>query len=131
MNLNKVQLIGRVGKNPEVRNLDGGNKVANFTLATSEKWTDKQGEKHETTEWHNIVTWKNLAGVVEGYVKKGDLLYVEGKLTTRSWDDKEGNKRYVTEIQCSALLMLSSRSEKKPAPVDALDEPDETDSLPF
>jgi single-strand DNA-binding protein len=107
MNLNKVQLIGRCGKDPEIRSIADGAKVANFSLATSEKYKDK-----EVTEWHSIVLWKGLAEVAEKYVHKGDLLYIEGKIRTRSWDDKDGNKRYTTEIVGNEMIMLGS---KKPA----------------
>src|SRR6478735_450377 len=96
--VNKVILIGRLGKDPEVRTLESGRKVANLTLATSETYKDKNGEKQEITEWHNINFWGPAAEVLEKYLKKGSQLYVEGKLRTRSYEDKEGNKKYVTEI---------------------------------
>ena len=96
--VNKVILIGRLGKEPEVRNLENGAVVANFTMATSESYKDKvTGEKKEVTEWHNIVLWRGLAEISQKYLHKGDLVYIEGKLKTRSWE-KEGVTRYTTEI---------------------------------
>lgn len=107
--LNKVQLIGRLGKDPEVRNLDNGNTVANFSMATSEKYKDKgSGETKENTTWHNIVTWNNTAKVAGKYLHKGDLVYVEGKITTRSWE-KDGVTKYITEIVVFNLVMLGRR----------------------
>ena len=104
--INKVMLIGNVGKDPEVRYLDNGVVVAKFPLATSETYTNKNGERITNTEWHNVVLWRKLAEVAEKYVKKGHPLYIEGKIRSRSYDDKEGNKRYITEVVCSELLML-------------------------
>jgi len=98
MSVNKVILLGRVGKDPEVRSFDNGNKVANFSLATSETWKDKNGEKQESTEWHNVSVFGKLADIVESYVLKGQELYIEGKIKTRSWDDQNGDKKYTTEI---------------------------------
>lgn len=103
--VNKVILVGRVGKDPEIRNA-GESKVANFSIATSETWKDKQtGEKKEQTEWHSIVIWRKLAEVVEQYVKKGDMVYIEGKLKTRSWE-KDGITRYTTEVVGDNMTML-------------------------
>lgn len=98
--LNKVTLIGNLGKDPEVRSFDNGGKIANFSIATSESWKDKNsGEKKERTEWHNVtVNSDGLVGVVERYLKKGAKVYVEGKLQTRKWQDKDGNDRYTTEV---------------------------------
>lgn len=108
--VNKVILIGRLGKDPEVRNLDNGVAVANFTMATSETYKDRTtGEKKETTEWHNVVLWRGLAEVSQKYLHKGDLVYIEGKLRTRSWE-KEGVTRYTTEIVADNMTMLGSRS---------------------
>lgn len=135
--INKAILIGNVGKDPEIRTLEGGVKVANFSLATSENWKDKQGEKHETTEWHNIVLWRGLAEVAEKWVHKGDTLYIEGKLTTRSWDDKDGNKRYITEIQGNEMRIISARNkaleEKTPShpPESNVNFEEAGDPLPF
>ena len=104
--MNKTILIGRVGKEPEIRKV-GESKVANLSLATSEKYRSKSGETQETTEWHNIVIWGKLADVVEKYVHKGNQLALEGKIQTRKWQDKDGNDRYTTEINCSSMEMLS------------------------
>ncbi len=107
--VNKVILVGRLGKDPEVRNLDNGATVANFTIATSESYKDKTtGEKKEITEWHNIVLWRGLAEISQKYLHKGDLVYIEGKLRTRSWE-KEGVTRYTTEIIADNMTMLGSR----------------------
>lgn len=111
MAINKVILVGNVGKDPEIRHLDSGVAVANFPLATSESYLAKNGDKVETTEWHNIVVWRGLADVVEKYVTKGRQLYIEGKIRTRSWDDKEGNKRYTTEIVADVMQLLGSRPD--------------------
>lgn len=109
-NLNKVMLIGRVGKDPEVRYLPSGNAVVNFSLATSEKWKDKaSGEKKEATEWHRITAFDKLAEIISEWVHKGDLIYIEGKLTTRKWQDSDGNDRYTTEIRASQMQMLGSK----------------------
>jgi len=107
MSVNKAILIGRLGQDPNIRRLEGGAIVANFSIATSEKYTAKTGEKIESTEWHNIVVWNKLAEITEQYVKKGMLIYVEGKLKTRSWE-KDGQKHYTTEIFADKLQMLSS-----------------------
>lgn len=108
--VNKVILVGRLGKDPEVRNLENGVSVANFTMATSESYKDRTtGEKKEVTEWHNIVLWRGLAEVSQKYLHKGDLVYIEGKLRTRSWE-KEGVTRYTTEIVADNMTMLGSRS---------------------
>lgn len=104
---NKVQLIGRVGQDPEVTTLEGGNKVAKFSIATNEFYTSKTGEKVENTYWHRIVAWGKTADVIEKYVNKGKEIAVEGKLTTRNWEDKQGQKHFMTEIVCNELLLLS------------------------
>lgn len=107
--VNKVILVGRLGKEPEVRNLENGAIVANFTMATSESYKDKTtGDKKETTEWHNIVLWRGLAEISQKYLHKGDLVYIEGKLRTRSWE-KEGVTRYTTEIIADNMTMLGTR----------------------
>ncbi|MGB5305259.1 MAG: single-stranded DNA-binding protein [Gammaproteobacteria bacterium] len=109
--VNKVILVGNLGKDPEVRYMPSGNAVANVTLATTESWKDKQsGEKQERTEWHNIVFYNRLAEIVGEYLKKGSQVYVEGSLRTRKWQDKSGNDRYTTEIIASEMQMLGSRS---------------------
>jgi single-strand DNA-binding protein len=107
--VNKVILVGRLGKDPDVRNLENGATVANFTMATSESYKDKTtGERKEVTEWHNIVLWRGLADVASKYLHKGDMIYVEGKLRTRSWE-KEGVTRYTTEIVGDNMTMLSTK----------------------
>lgn len=104
--VNKVILVGRLGKDPEVRHLENGATVANFSMATSETYRDRTtGERRETTEWHNVVLWRGLAEVAEKYVKKGDMIYVEGKLRTRSWE-KDGVTRYTTEVVGDNMTML-------------------------
>lgn len=113
MSVNKVILVGNVGKDPEVRHLDSGVAVANFPLATSESYTAKNGERVTTTEWHNIVLWRGLADVAEKYVTKGRQLYIEGRIRTRSYDDKEGNKRYITEIYGDNMTMLGTKSDNQ------------------
>lgn len=148
--VNKVILVGNLGKDPEVRHLDNGRAVANFSVATSETYKNRQGERVTTTEWHNVVLWTPLAEVAEKYLKKGSQVYIEGKLTTRSWDDQEGNKRYTTEVVGREMKMLGSResntansgssqgagsspapsetsSQNPPAPIPE----DDTDDLPF
>jgi single-strand DNA-binding protein len=110
--VNKVTLLGNVGKDPEIRATAGGNMVANFTLATSDNQKDAQGAWQERTEWHNLVAFKRTAEIVRDYVKKGSKVYIEGKITTRSWDDKEsGQKRYKTEILVNELVLLTGRDE--------------------
>ena len=116
MSLNKVMLIGNVGQEPTVRYLDqnsaqGATKVASFTLATTERYRDRNGEVRENTEWHNIVAWRNNADVVERFVHKGTQLYIEGRLRTRSWTDQTGNKRYTTEINTDTLQLLGRRQD--------------------
>lgn len=109
--INKVILVGRVGKDPETRYLTNGEAVTNLSIATSEKWKDKAGEQQEKTEWHNLVFYRRLAEVVGEYVKKGALIYIEGKLSTRKWQDKEtGKDRYSTEVIVDKLEMLGGKS---------------------
>ncbi len=110
--INKVILLGNLGKDPEVRYLEGGTAVANFTLATSENYKDKTtGEKRTITEWHNVVVWRGLAEIAEKYLKKGNQVYVEGKLKTRQWQDKDGNNRYTTEIVAENMQMLGKKDD--------------------
>lgn len=109
--VNKVILLGRLGKDPEIRTLDNGAKVATFSIATSETYKDKNGERQEKTEWHNIVLWRALADLAESYLAKGREVYIEGKLQTRSWDDKDGNKRYTTDIVGTNLNFVGSRAD--------------------
>lgn len=106
--INKVILIGRLGRDPEVRYTGSGSAVANFSLATDEVWTDKNGQRQSRTEWHRIVAWARLAEICGEYLKKGKLIYIEGRLQTREWDDRDGNKRYTTEIVANEMKMLDS-----------------------
>lgn len=103
---NKVQLIGHVGQDPEVKDLEGGKKVANLTLATNDYYTNDKGEKVENTEWHKVAAWGKIAEIIEKYVVKGKEIVVEGKLTHRSYEDKDGTKRYVTEVVANDILLL-------------------------
>jgi single-strand DNA-binding protein len=103
---NKVQLIGNLGNDPEIVNLDGGNKLAKFSIATNETYKNAKGEKVTDTQWHNVVAWGKTAEIVENYLTKGNEVAIEGKLTHRSYENKEGEKRYITEIKCNELLML-------------------------
>lgn len=107
--LNKVMLIGNLGKDPDIRTIPSGVKVASFPIATSESYTGKDGNRVEKTEWHNIVMWRGLAEVAEKYLKKGNPVFIEGKLQTRSWDDQNGQKRYMTEIVADNMVMLGGR----------------------
>ena len=110
MSVNKVILVGRLGKDPETRYMTNGEAVTNATLATSENWKDKSGEKQEKTEWHNLVFYRRLAEIAGEYLKKGSLIYAEGKLQTRKWQTKEGQDRYTTEIVVDQMQMLGSKS---------------------
>jgi single-strand DNA-binding protein len=103
---NRVQLIGNVGNDPEIKNLEGGKKLANLTIATNDSYKNDKGEKVEQTEWHRVVAWGKTAEIIEKYVTKGNQVAIEGKLSHRSYEDKNGEKRYVTEIVVSDLLML-------------------------
>jgi len=136
MSINKVILVGNVGKDPEIRYLEGGTAVCSFPLATSESYKNRDGEKITNTEWHNIVLWRGLAEIAEKYVKKGAQLYIEGRIRTRSWDDKEGNKRYTTEIIADNMQMLGRKPNEsgqqesqpsKPATRATVDEPAQHD----
>ena len=111
--INKVTLVGHVGEEPRFTQFKENGSVVNFSLATNETFTDKSGKETEKTEWHRIVAWNKQAEVINKYVKKGDPLYVEGKIHTASWEDKEGNKRYSTEIHCDNFLFLSSKPQDK------------------
>lgn len=140
MSVNKVILVGNVGKDPEIKYLDNGVAVCNFSLATSETYTNKNNERVTQTEWHSIVLWRKLAEIAETYVKKGMQLYIEGQIRTRSWEDKDGIKRYTTEIYGDSMQMLGRKSESDQtmakesinttAPIASSSE-DETDDLPF
>ena len=110
MSVNKVILVGRLGKDPETRYMTSGEAVTNATLATSENWKDKNGEKQERTEWHNLVFYRRLGEIAGEYLRKGSQIYVEGKIQTRKWQDKEGKDRYTTEIVVNEMKMLGSKS---------------------
>ena len=110
--VNKVILVGNLGSDPEVRSTPGGQRVANFRLATSRQWTGQDGQKQEKTEWHSIVAWGKLADICERYLQKGKQIYVEGRLETRTWQDKEGQTKYKTEIICEQMQMLGRAGDK-------------------
>ena len=144
--INKAILVGNVGNEPEIRTLDNDTKVATFSLATSERYQDKSGQRQERTEWHRIVAWRGLAGIIEQYVHKGTKLYIEGRITHRQYKDKDGNDRFTTEIVANEMKMLDSRNggssnsgggsvgepatnyDSAPQPTQA---PLEADDLPF
>jgi len=128
--VNKVILIGNLGKDPEVRYLDSGVAVANFSLATTENYKNKEGERVSQTEWHNVVLWRGLAEVAEKWLKKGSSVYIEGKIRTRKWEDKEGNTRYSTEILGDNMTMLGGKPSSEGAPATT-QEQDSKDDLPF
>ena len=131
--VNKVILIGNLGKDPEIRRLENGAVVATFSIATSESFTDKNsGEKKEITDWHDIVLWRGLAEIAEKYIRKGTKIYVEGKLKKRSWQDKEGNTKYNTEVIGEELTILSrlETSDKTVAPYNSIGTPNLTSDIP-
>ena len=111
MTLNKVMLIGNVGKDPELRHLENGIMFVTITVATSERFKDRNGDLKEQTEWHNVVCWRNLAEIVEKYVHKGTQVYIEGKLRNRSWEDQNGQKRYITEVVADTLRLLGRKAD--------------------
>jgi len=138
--INKVILVGRLGKDPEVRHMSSGDSVASVSMVTSEHWKDKAGERQERSDWHNLVFYKKLAEIVGEYLKKGALIYVEGKTQTREWEDKEGNKRWTTEIIVSEMKMLGGKSGEKheehqepakPAKASSGNPADFSDDIPF
>lgn len=141
MPVNRVFLIGHVGKDPEVRYLESGVSVAKFPLATSEFYKNKNGERVKTTEWHNIVLWRGLAEVAEKFVKKGTMIFIEGKIRSRTWDDKDGNKKYTVEIYGDNMQLLSKKDDTEAPRDDAASNSskfddvspaeDESDDLPF
>ncbi len=110
--VNKAILVGRLGRDPEVRYTASGTPVANFSLATDESWTDKNGERQRRTEWHQIVVWSRLAEICERYLRKGRLVFIEGTIQTREWEDRDGNRRRTTEIVARNMQMLGSRSDE-------------------
>ena len=117
--VNKVILVGNLGRDPEVRYTPGGSAVANFTLATTDRWNDPSGEKKERTEWHRIVVWGKQAEIAGEYLRKGRQVYVEGSLQTREWTDRDGNKRYTTEVRVQRFQMLGARPGEERQPVPA------------
>ena len=137
--VNKVILIGNLGKDPEVRYLDSGVAVANFSLATTESYKNKEGERVSQTEWHNVVLWRGLAEIAEKYLKKGNSVYIEGKIKNRKWEDKDGNTRYTTEILADNMTMLgkkdagsSETSESKTTTTEeSIPQEEKGDDLPF
>jgi len=149
MALNKVLLIGNVGKDPEVRHLEGGASVATITLATTERFKDKTGSSKELTEWHTVIAWRQLSDLAENYIRKGSQIYVEGRIRSRSYDDQNGVKRYVTEILADNIQLLGKKADgsapssgysnptpaqataAQPAPAPASDFDEGADDLPF
>ena len=133
--LNKVQLIGNLGRDPEVRYMPNGTPTATISVATSERWKDKAtGEARESVEWHRVVFFRGLAEVVGKYLKQGSAIYVEGKLKTRKWQDKEGQDRYTTEIQAAELIMLGGKADAGSGAGDGVRHRDESqpeDDIPF
>jgi single-strand DNA-binding protein len=144
MSVNKVILVGHVGQDPEVRYLDNNTPVCTLRMATSDIYKNKNGERVTTTEWHSVVLWRGLAEVADKYVKKGSQIYIEGKLRTRSWDDKDKNKRYTTEIVADVMQLLGKKADDQGQPATheshpdqnsgdkvQIDEPDINNDLPF
>ncbi|MCF7886514.1 MAG: single-stranded DNA-binding protein [Candidatus Marinimicrobia bacterium] len=133
--MNKVILIGRLGRDPEVRYTNSGDAVANLSLATTQTWKDKNGERQERTEWHRIVVFRNRAEFAKEYLSKGRLLALEGRLRTRSWEDKNGNKRYTTEVVANTLTPLDSNKDRKSQvsqePPAELQSDEEEEEIPF
>lgn len=142
--VNKAMIIGNLGNDPEVRTTSGGSRVATLSIATSRRWTSKTGEQQEDTQWHRVVIWNKLAEVAEQYLKKGDRVYVEGRIQYRQWEDQNGQTRYTTEIVASELVMLGNRGdgaspEYQKAPTNGgedyedfpADKLEESDDLPF
>jgi single-strand DNA-binding protein len=139
--LNQAQIIGHVGRDPEVRNLDNGDTIASFSIATTEKWKDKStGEKREATEWHRIVIFGKLADIVQAWVKKGSLVYVSGKIVTRKYQDKDGLEKQTTEIRADSMKLLGgdkggkqepSRQQAKPSQAHSSPGADLDDDVPF
>ena len=146
--VNKVILLGNLGRDPEVRHLDNGRAVANFSIATSETYKNKQGEKVTNTEWHNVVLWTPLAEIAEKYLKKGNQVYIEGKLTSRSYEDKEGVTKYITEVVGREMTLLggprnddgstaapapaqNQNTNAEPAVEASVEDSNDIDDLPF
>jgi single-strand DNA-binding protein len=119
--LNKIMLIGHLGKDPEIRYTPDGSAVASFSLATSENWTDKSGSRQEHTEWHNIVAWSRLADLSKRFLTKGRQVYIEGRIRSREWNDKDGNKRRTTEVIATQMVLLGSRPQGADAGVHSME----------
>lgn len=137
MDLNKVMIIGRLTRDPEVRKIPNGQSVASFAIATNRSWTNKDGQKQDKVEYHNIVAWRKLAEIIQQYVKKGSKIYIEGRLETRSWEDQTGAKKYRTEIIAENMIMLDSKGAGTPvnaAPEPTVNNPEEeinVEDIPF
>lgn len=131
--VNKVILIGRLGKDPELKAFEGNRKVANFSIATTEKYTDKAGNKQEITDWHNIAIWGPQADIASKYLKKGMQVYLEGRLKNRSWEDKDGVKKYITEVLVDNFRMLDSKKDgdNSSMPNEYTSNDEIADDLPF
>lgn len=132
--LNRINLIGHVGQEPEIKKINETSKVAKFSLATSEKYKDKEGNKVEHVDWHNIVLWNGLADIVEKYLKKGNLAYIEGKVNYRSYEDTDGNKKYITEIIANSIILLEKNSHTQditPEKIDTSTPPSEEEQESF
>ena len=114
--VNKVILLGRVGQDPEMRYTENGTAIANFSVATSEQWKNKDGKKKEKTEWHKVVAWKRLGEICGEYLHKGSQVYIEGRIETRNWEGKDGNKRYTTEVVAHTMQMLGGKSSDNDEP---------------
>jgi len=119
MSVNKAILIGNLGKDPELKFTQSGKAVVNFSLATSERWSDQSGEKKESTTWHNIVAWGKQAEVMNEYLKKGSQVYIEGRIDNRSYDDKEGNKKYISEVVVQSFQFIGKRNDSSGTPAGA------------
>jgi single-strand DNA-binding protein len=132
LGVNKVILIGNLGKDPDLRYLPSGEPVAKFPLATGARWKDKNGQMQERTDWHNIVVFKRQAEVCNEYLRKGSPVYIEGRIQNRSWEDKDGNKRYITEVVAQAVRMLGRKGEpEEEVPEEVAETKTEDEDLPF
>jgi single-strand DNA-binding protein len=129
--VNKVILIGNLGRDPELRYLPSGGPVTKFTLATNSRWKDKEGQWQDRTDWHNIVAFGRQAEVCNEYLKKGSQVYVEGRIQTRSWEDKDGNKKYMTEIIAQSINLLGRKEAEEEVPAEVEETKTEDEDLPF
>ena len=130
--VNKVILIGNLGRDPEMRYTPSGTAVATLSLATKEEWKGKDGQKQESTEWHRVVAWGRLGEICGEYLHKGSQIYIEGKLQTKAWEDKEGNKRYTTEVVAQRMQMLGGGKKADPGPAtDGMGREISEDDIPF